>query len=68
MTVIYIILNFFLDNAFRKCDGDGNWTGRYVNDTRGWTNYTPCFPERVRILMEKVYDENGTAAEVNISI
>lgn len=48
--------------AFRLCDETGKWVGRRLNESSpiGWTNYTPCFPLEVKMLLDKILkDENA---------
>lgn len=53
----------------RQCDADGNWAIR-ENSTllqypNGWTNFTPCYTDDMKTLLDKLGNEE--AAQVGVT-
>ncbi|CAH0684828.1 unnamed protein product [Chilo suppressalis] len=55
--------------AFRTCHMSGQWLGRRLNETSaaGWTNYTPCFPIDVKLLFDKVSEDENSQLKFEIA-
>lgn len=51
------------EHAERRCDADGYWMVRPGFDRKkypnGWTNFTPCYTEEMRKLLEGLYADGS---------
>lgn len=53
--------------AFRRCDQEGRWEGRYPDQESiaGWSNYSDCYTKEIRRLLEQLNSSNEDEVQVN---
>lgn len=67
---VYILA---LESAERRCSSEGQWEGKpgiiQQPNSKGWTNYTPCYTPELFQLIKKLYaGGNEDVAKVSIYI